>query len=156
MRKEKTMENIDEILREMREYGSTPPPRGAWLDLANRIEEAVKVLEAGRDNWLRQALDEDAIAKLVGNTYKIRKALETISKCDISKEEDCYTLYRVCEDALSAPPRNCDVMDWRTAWAKWRTELHTQKPCGYAEALSGTEQFMDWYISEAKEETKCR
>ena len=29
-----------------------------------------------------------------------------------------------------------------------------QKPYGYAEALSGTEQFMDWYMSEAKGETK--
>lgn len=56
--------------------------------------------------------------------------------------------------AISARPRNCDVMDWRTAWAKWRTECHPQKPCGYAEVVSGTEQFMDWYMSEAKGETK--
>ena len=56
--------------------------------------------------------------------------------------------------ALSAPPRNCDIMDWRTAWATWRTECHPQKPCGYAEVVSGTEQFMDWYMSEAKGETK--
>ena len=56
--------------------------------------------------------------------------------------------------ALSAPPRNCDIMDWRTAWAKWRTERHPQKPCGYADVVSGTEQFMDWYMSEAKGETK--
>ena len=41
-------------------------------------------------------------------------------------------------------------MDWRTAWAKWQTEFHPQKPCGYAEAVSGTKQFMDWYMSEAK------
>lgn len=36
-----------------------------------------------------------------GNAARMRKALETISKCDISKEEDCYTLYRVCEAALA-------------------------------------------------------
>ena len=45
----------------------------------------------------------------VGNAAKIREALETISKCDISKEEDCYTLYRALEAALAAPPRNCDM-----------------------------------------------
>lgn len=56
--------------------------------------------------------------------------------------------------AKSAPPRNCDIMDWRTAWAKWQTECHPQKPCGYAEVVSGTEQFMDWYMSEVKGETK--
>ena len=46
----------------------------------------------------------------LGNAAKMREALETISKCDISKEEDCYTLYRVCEAALSSTPRNCDVL----------------------------------------------
>lgn len=56
--------------------------------------------------------------------------------------------------AKSAPPRNCDIMDWRTAWAKRQTECHPQKPCGYAEVVSGTEQFMDWYMSEVKGETK--
>ena len=65
-----------------------------------------------------------------------------------------YELLETVDAALSAPPRNCDIMDWRTAWAKWRTECHPQKPCGYAEVVSGTEQFMDWYMSEAKRETK--
>lgn len=46
----------------------------------------------------------------VGNAAAMREALETISKCDTSKEEDCYTLYRVCEAALSAKPRNCDML----------------------------------------------
>ena len=73
------------------------------------------------------------------NRYTARMALGVVNK-----------LYA----ALSAPPRNCDIMDWRTAWAKWRTECHPQKPCSYAEVVSGTEQFMDWYMSEAKGETK--
>jgi hypothetical protein len=130
----------------MREYGSTPPPRGAWLDLANRIEAAVKVLEAGRDNWLRQALDEDAIAKLVGNTYKIRKALETISKCDIYKEEDCYTLYRVCEAALSAKPRNCDLYSREAdAYRGWEIyyDLSSKDDDGYLD-------YEDWLFDEVK------
>jgi hypothetical protein len=52
--------------------------------------------------------------------------------------------------ALSAPPRNCDVMDWRTAWAKWRTENHPQKPVGYSECYESTTMFMDWYTGTAE------
>lgn len=35
-------ETIDDIVAEMREYESEPPPRDAWLDLADRIEAAYK------------------------------------------------------------------------------------------------------------------
>lgn len=104
----------------------------------------------------------------LGNAAAMRKALETINRID-TRRLKCL-LYELVEadildggeinktistvekarQALSAPPRNCDIMDWRTAWAKWRTECHPQKPCGYAEVVSGTEQFMDWYMSEAK------
>ena len=52
--------------------------------------------------------------------------------------------------ALSAPPRNCDVMDWRTAWAKWRTENHPQKPASYSECYESTTMFMDWYMGTAE------
>ena len=106
----------------------------------------------------------------VGNTAKMCEALEYLRDasrefCHLilnSKYNEVFDKYKYPEVskiryaidnanvALSASPRNCDVMDWRTAWVKWRTELHTQKPCGYAEVVSGTEQFMDWYMSEAK------
>ena len=46
----------------------------------------------------------------LGNAAKMREALKTISKCDISKEEDCISIYRVCEAALAVSPRNCDVL----------------------------------------------
>ena len=97
----------------------------------------------------------------VGNAAAMRDALaqaQRVLHCaivaDILKGEDAHEALNAVSTALSAPPRNCDIMDWRTAWAKWRTECHPQKPCGYAEVVSGTEQFMDWYMSEAKEETK--
>ena len=97
----------------------------------------------------------------VGNAAAMRDALaqaQRVLHCaivaDILKGEDAHEALNAVSTALSAPPRNCDIMDWRTAWAKWLTECHPQKPYGYAEALSGTEQFMDWYMSEAKEETK--
>ena len=101
---------------------------------------------------------EKPIAANVGNAAKMR---ETLLRCDAIAQLPEIREYIIVKEmrnlikgALSAPPRNWDIMDWRTAWAKWRTECHPQKPCGYAEVVSGTEQFMDWYMSEAKGETK--
>ena len=86
------METINDIVREMRkDMPRVVDTKVILRNYADRLEAAIK-----RE---REA---------VGNAAKMREALETISKCDISKEEDCYTLYRVCEAALSAPPRNCD------------------------------------------------
>lgn len=36
-------ETIEDIVAEMREYESTPPPRDAWLDLAGRIEATARL-----------------------------------------------------------------------------------------------------------------
>ena len=72
------------------------------------------------------------------NSAKTREALETISKCDISKEEDCYTLYRVCEAALAVSPRNCDILS--------KTEvLELLKDCSFSK-----EDTIEWLYAEAK------
>lgn len=88
---------------------------------ANLIKEAHKKELAYAVAAKCEVCDQVAVAKSatttptcedssqVGNAAKMYEALKTISKCDISKEEDCYTLYRVCEAALSAPQRNCDL-----------------------------------------------
>lgn len=82
------METADNILREMRDWAKYPnydiEQFRDMLDLADRIEVAVKALVADRDNWRRQALAEDAMANAatcenssqVGNAAKMRKALE--------------------------------------------------------------------------------
>jgi hypothetical protein len=169
-------ETIDDIVCEMREWWMRNDNEEAAAELtsfANRIETACEALIADRDNWRRQALDEDARANAtrdkssqVGNAAAMYEALKAVVKVGYPHNFQheaphirgyCYeitTAINKCFAALAAPPRNCDVMDWRTAWVKWRTELHTQKPCGYAEVVSGTEQFMDWYMSEAKGERK--
>lgn len=36
-------ETIKSIVAEMREYESTPPPRDAWLDLADRVEATARL-----------------------------------------------------------------------------------------------------------------
>jgi hypothetical protein len=126
-----------------------------FRDLTKTIPEEVGVRDAANSELL------NSIKSYQINSSKAREALEEIRAyvadmvCRSERNESLRkAIYNSARYALSAPPRNCDVMDWRTAWVKWRTELHTQKPCGYAEALSGTEQFMDWYMSEAKGEEK--
>ena len=140
------------------------------LEYVCRIEEAHKrereagVEEAQICGEIGEMIGREAACKeslQVGNAAAMRDALaqaQRVLHCaivaDILKGEDAHEALNAVSTALSAPPRNCDIMDWRTAWAKWRTECHPQKPCGYAEVVSGTEQFMDWYMSEAKGETK--
>ena len=82
----------------------------------------------------------------------MREALEFIKLSSYDYEKYGNTkagaldvIYEKACTALAAPPRNCDVMDWRTAWAKWRTENHPQRPVGYSECYESTTMFMDWY-----------
>ena len=98
-------ETIEDIVADMRELaadietGNAVVGQTVWRNYADRIEVA----------WKRESEATTEKSSRVGNAAAMREALETISKCDTSKEEDCYTLYRVCEAALSALPRNCDI-----------------------------------------------
>ena len=99
-------ETLADIVADMRELaadietGNAVVGQTVWRNYADRIEVA----------WKRESEATTEKSSRVGNAAAMREALETISKCDTSKEEDCYTLYRVCEAALSAKPRNCDAL----------------------------------------------
>ena len=100
-------ETLADIVREIRQAEVTwhrseiaQLPTQYLKEWADRIEVA----------WKRESEATTEKSSRVGNAAAMREALETISKCDTSKEEDCYTLYRVCEAALSAKPRNCDAL----------------------------------------------
>lgn len=100
-------ETLAGIVREIRQAEVTwhrseiaQLPTQYLKEWADRIEAA----------WKRESEATTEKSSRVGNAAAMREALETISKCDTSKEEDCYTLYRVCEAALSAKPRNCDAL----------------------------------------------
>ena len=91
----KKQETISDIVAEMRRLNpekllSTPwycePLPNRMRSYADRIEAAAKSIEADRDNWRRQALDEDARANAatikdsltVGDAAAIREALEAL------------------------------------------------------------------------------
>ena len=119
-------ETIEDIVREIRQAEVTwhrseiaQLPTQYLKEWADRIEAAHKrESEAGAEaaqicGEIGELIGREATTEKssrVGNAAAMREALETISKCDTSKEEDCYTLYRVCEAALSAKPRNCDAL----------------------------------------------
>lgn len=128
----KKQETISDIVAEMRrlnpeKFLSTPwycePLPNKMRSYADRIEAAVKSIEADRDNWRRQALDEDARANAatikesltVGNAAAMRDALleASIALSDATHhhltEDDAKECLSVIESAIAAPPRNCDV-----------------------------------------------
>lgn len=159
-------ETIADIVAWIRRHASV-----YGYDLADRIEAAAK--RQFRDTT-KMIPEEVAVSKMetttptcekssqVGNAAAMREEkaslMQRLEMCQkVNEQQEKEYLALKSENArlrvrlrVAAPLRNCDIMDWRTAWAKWRTECHPQKPCGYADALSGTEQFMDWYMSEAK------
>lgn len=106
-------ETVADIVAEMRK-DIAEGTVGIWSDFGGEIARSyADCIEAAHKREVETTTDESSAVGTdcnhFGNAAKMREALETISKCDTSKEEDCYTLYRVCEAALSALPRNCDI-----------------------------------------------
>lgn len=165
------METIEDIVREMRKQGKHNKENvdldwlaeevgDLQLRIADRIEAAVKALEADRDNWRRLALDEDARANAthkdslaVGDMAAMREALETISDkyrrwlCakDLRNADDVLSeCGKLSEDALSKPPRNCDrFYSFEEAQKRFLRETGS---------LIVAEEILDWLFAEAKGE----
>ena len=68
----------------------------------NKEESKAEDLEYDADRLDRARMKmEIEMANLQKENAKLRDALVTIQNCDINKEEDCYTLYSVCDAALA-------------------------------------------------------
>ena len=193
------MKEIDDILDEMRKHACSkqlPHYRRLITGFVYRLEPLIRQLEADRDNWRRQALDEDARANAinsaantnvdakvysmrdmaeavvkaatqavqltnekfakrfskVGNAAAMFNALKQIDrivwdKCRHTKEE--VEAHRLATEALSAPPRNCDLYatldDARNAFF---VDYVPDETCTSATA------FAIWLFAEAKGESK--
>lgn len=87
----------------------------------------------------------------IGNTAKMREALEKIKEC---YENDYLSLDRdpgdvlgnaalLANNALSAPPRNCDL--YATEDDAWRAFLSVRQGVDFS-----TEEYEKWLFAEAK------
>lgn len=66
-----TNETVNDIIRELREYGDRPPPRHAWIDLADRLDAAYNGLPG---MWIVPAEN----AKLREENARLKAALKPV------------------------------------------------------------------------------
>ena len=141
-----TNETIADIIAEMRGDGHTGPADALeWV--RTKLEYYADRLEAAHKREI------DGPKKQVCNAAKLREAIdylcERVADMDATFDPSEVECLRT---ALAAPPRNCDVMDWRTAWKIWREKFHPETPVGYSAVVKGTEAFMDWFAAPATEQ----
>ena len=137
--KHETIADIVAALRAIA-YIQTAESPSSVLSFANRIESAAKrEREAGAEaaqicGEIGEMIGRDATCKEtvtdchgLGNAAAMREALEELRDIvhnafwskDGTVKGDVLNALRRANVALAKPPRNCDIMDWRTAWAKW-------------------------------------
>ena len=165
------METIENIVREMRDWwmrSDNEEADAVLTSFANRIEEACKALEADRDNWRRQALDEDARANathkdslVVGNAAAMYEALESIRDLlchvDLRVDEDPERskVFKIACAALAKPPRNCDrLLDSVTAIKSYQEETGLNKHQVPLWTAAQIYALIDWLFAEAKGDNK--
>ena len=164
------MKEIYDIIREMRRLGKLDKksnnriPRSLMglcvRTYADRIEAAVKTLESDRDNWRRQALDEDARANathkdslVVGDMAAMREAFEEMLAWYDELHDDVAAMDAAMEKAraaLAKPPRNCDLL---ADAHKALSAIHNDR-CYVQNPIEERKLTVNWLFAEAKGEQK--
>ena len=153
-------ETLAEIVADMRELaadietGNAVVGQTVWRNYADRIEVA----------WKRESEATTEKSSRVGNAAAMREALVQVSRIAVEmtrktitgEPEDRKTVdrwaLRLCDiacDAVSAPPRNCDVYTVGEALRKYGFPTKI-KPWGEKEWLD----FCEWLVSEVEAEAK--
>jgi hypothetical protein len=150
-------------------------PPGLWTaleDAYNALSDALGTDgDTTADEEEAKSTGRHFVIRPSGDRAKLREALEHMVRAETygSMERDdlcgrCLEkMFARCKHdgtcwvdkaitALAAPPRNCDAMDWRTAWKMWREKFHHETPVGYSAVVKGTEAFMDWFTAPATEQ----
>ena len=78
-----TDETVDDIERELREYGDRPPPRRAWIDLADRLHAAYKRdMQAIVDvNEIAMKTATDEVERLRAENARLTEAMSCVVGC---------------------------------------------------------------------------
>ena len=121
-------EKIADIVAQMRGRGEDGRmDMSLWRQYADRIEEAAKreKAETEAEALAVGGVVEAARQKHVGNAEALREALlrcEAISCLPEIREQQCVRDMRnIIADALSAPPRQCDVGTPEEHERRWRS-----------------------------------
>lgn len=109
-----TNDTIDGLLAEFRGYSAGMPASYhvtmSWADFRRMLDrfDAALRRERGDCAKLREALDES------------RRIASGLGGCRLNDYWKLNEIVRVCEAALSAPPRNCDVPEVaKDPWRAW-------------------------------------
>ena len=113
------MKEIDDILDEMRKHAGPkqlPHYRRLITSFVYRLEPLIRQLEADRDNWRRQALDEDARANAINSAANTNVDAKVYSKRDMTEAvvKAATQAVQLTNEKFakrfskSAPPRNCN------------------------------------------------
>lgn len=130
------MESIKDIVAEMRNLATirdwhnhaNQSNRERVLDFADRIEQAVTNC----------------------NQFKVREALEKIDRVVWDKHrhtKEEVEAHRLATEALTVPPRNCDIMSLETARKVWFAKEIIPRLNGDL-PLGKEVPFVEWFVSQ--------
>ena len=142
------MKEIDDILDEMRKHAGPkqlPHYRRLITGFVYRLEPLIKQLEADRDNWRRQALDEDDRANAINSAANTNFDAKVYSKRDMTEAvvKAATQAVQLTNEKFARPVGNAaamrDVLEQinRIVWDKHRhTKEETEAHRLATEALS--------------------
>lgn len=99
-----TIDTVDNIERELREYGDRPPPRRAWIDLADRLRAAKQYLEIQFEaqHFVKHGVPLERFNEVVNElartrdeNAKYKAALKPVLECSIEKFLPGHETYAV-------------------------------------------------------------
>lgn len=172
------MENLSDIVAQMRGRGEDGRmDRRLWLDYADRIEAAWKREKAeAEDNAMAVGCIMEAARHKPGNAAVMREALVFLRDKELyllegnvrhcvgltvfGLEQACKIMRGIIEDALSVPPRQCDVGTPEEQVERWQAFCDqfdddcTGCTCDVAACASYTGCFARWAQTPYAEERK--
>lgn len=123
-----TIETVDDIERELREYGDRPPPRRAWIDLADRLRVAKQYLEIQFEaqHFVKHGVPLERFNEVVNELGRTRDENERLKEALNDAITDVCHECQYSEDngsKCSNEDRDCHVQKWRSIIANASGEV---------------------------------
>ena len=145
------METIDDIVNDMR---GNAEHNHALIEVSKYLTEIADRIEAAANREREAAIEKSS---QVGNAAEMREALEQAKRvlhcaivADILKGEDARKSFNAVTTALSAQPRNCDVLSGKQ---EALAAIHEDR-CYVNNPIDERRLTVEWLYAEAKGEMK--